>query len=161
MRETFAEFRARHTVGRKNAEKIRTDSAREWERVRGSIEALAGVEAVDGHAFQWVNGLSFLALQDVCAGISDARPFTGTAQRYTVRFNRRPSGPGEMFGDDSPIGPEDWFVGAVIENGQFLWNIETPSGYRVGLNLSADEVADEVAKGLAEYFLKYEAAYGR
>ncbi len=160
MRETFAEFKAKLEAERKNAERLKSEPTREWERVRSAAKGLNGAEGLDGHSFRWMN--STLELQDVCATFSAALPLTGRIRGYGIRFDRRPAGAGEMFEGDSPIAPETWSATPAINEDQFVWEIKDEKGALIAPpDLDSDEVADEVAKGLVQYLIKYEAANGR
>jgi hypothetical protein len=158
MRETFAEFSAKLKVERKNDERIKTQSSPEWERVRGAVAGLHGIEGLDGHSFQWMDNTAYLTLEDVCVHVPGGRQQTS----YTVSFSQQPALPGHAYVEESPIAAETWNFTPLIDNDKFVWEIKDESGKRMALpGLKADEVADEVAKGLVQYFIKYEAAYGR
>jgi hypothetical protein len=164
MRETFAEYKVR-------MRRIKDDQATEWQRVRDAVAAFArNGEQFDHSHFISTNygGEPALALEDVCAVLSRPRANVRVVlpSVYTIRFTRRPAGPGDFYNNDdpAPIGNEEWSATPAIEQNEFRWDLrkgdeeEDDDEERELVILSAADLADEIAKGLAEYYLRYEAA---
>ncbi|MGC2656438.1 MAG: hypothetical protein WA324_00565 [Bryobacteraceae bacterium] len=156
MRETLGEFEAR-------LQRIANDSAAEWQKARNAVMSFGDQKTFDGHRFYVLHQggdprFPALALEDVCLVMAKAgRAAIGVVPEFAVLFARRPPGPGDVFPDDPPIGREQWSATPAIDDGNFLWDLRRP-GQAELLRLNGDELADEVAKGLADYYLRYQAA---
>lgn len=166
MRETFAEYKARML-------RIVNDQATEWQAVCNAVAAFdQNQEQFDRTRFRIINARgagTALTLDDVCAVLSRTRPTPrmGPLFAYTIRFARRPATPGDFFDDSTPapIENEEWSATPAVEQNEFRWVLRKGNGEggeedgeHEPMVLSAADLADEIAKGLAEYYLKYEAA---
>jgi len=154
MRETFAEFEVR-------LQRIAQESFTEWQNAHNALLQFGGRASFDGrHFLRLPNGGRFLlALGDVCAYMEVPRTPVqplGELPKYLIRFGRIPPGPGVEFSEEPPQ-MEEWFASPVIEGGVFLWALRR-TGLAEPLKVNSAELADEVAKGLAEYYLQYVAA---
>jgi hypothetical protein len=96
-------------------------------------------------------------LGNVAAVLLTDRERGGVPQKIRVRFTRKPVASMQAYADDSsPLADRTWSLEPEIFKGDFVWFVFERAG-----RYSAANLAEEIAKKLAQYHIEYEQAYGR
>jgi hypothetical protein len=158
MAQGFDDFARKHEDEKANSGRLKNETKAEWAIVQG----MASQFAIDGKGignrqFEWkqtLTGRPMLVLGDVAAVFEDDGDAFRAPGKTRVRFTRKPVGSGQARVDDSPLDEETWDLEPLIRRGEFVWQ-EMEAVY------SAAQLADEIAKKLAQYHIDYKKAYDR
>jgi hypothetical protein len=159
---TFDDFAKKHEQRKQDEERLLKDTKPEWEILKGEISrfALDG-KGIGSHQFRWVSDPSertaFFILNDVAAFVSDSGEHNGVPQHCRVRFDRRPPDLNKLWVDDkSPVSSKTWSLKPMIEEGDFRWSVPER-----GWTFTSGQLAEEIAKQLAQHHIAYQKAYRR
>jgi hypothetical protein len=161
MTESFDDFAQKRDEELQNRKRLAEETKPEWEILKSETAKFAqDGKGIDGHKFGWEPNPTargtLLVLSDVSANLFDRGERDGVPQDCGVFFSRKPAGPGRMYFDDSPVATKTWSLEPKILAGRFVWFVSERK-----CHLSTAELADEIAKELAQYHIEYEKAYGR
>ncbi len=161
MAQSFDDFAQKHAADKDDRARLTAETKAEYEILKGFISQFA----VDGKGlgnqnFNWRNTLTgrpMLVLGNVAAVLLTDGERGGIPQNIRVRFTRKPAGSMQAYADDSsPLADATWSLEPEIFKGNFVWFVFERAGRYTAANL-----AEEIAKKLAQYHVEYEHAYGR
>jgi hypothetical protein len=159
MPESFDEFAREDSENRQNHEKMTTEAASEWVVLKGFVSQFAkdGREFRE-QKFEWLPypHAESLCLNFVGAALLDrTERSAGAAQKFSVRFDRRPLGSGQVWAEDkSRLEALEWSLKPAVEGEDLVWSVP-----QLGQTLSSAALADRIAIELSKYHASYEEAY--
>jgi hypothetical protein len=146
-RQTFAEFKAQYELQQENKARVKAQAGQEWTAVIQYLDEFAARnEPFADHAFQLNEQTKELVLDDVSALLTYASHAESETSMATVLF--QPFCPG-VSPLERPKGKEkSWYVVPEIREGKFMWRV-----HELNQVLSSEDLADEIVKKLAEFYL--------
>ena len=160
MTESFDDFARKHASDKDDRTRLRSETKAEWEILKGLVSQFAiDGKGIGNRQFTWqtsITGRPMLVLENVAALFLDDGERAGVPQNTRVRLTRRPAGHGQVYIDDPPLEDITWGMEPGIKNGEFIWFVPEKTRH-----YSATEIAEEIAKELAQYHIAYENAFGR
>lgn len=160
MSQSFDDFARKHEADKGDRARLTKETPAEYEILKGFISQFA----VDGkgfgsRTFHWTNtptGRPMLVLGNVAAVLTGASNKGGVPQNAGVRFTRKPAGSGQVYIDDQPMEEKVWDLEPEIVEGEFVWFV-----FERAKRFSTADLAEEIAKRLAQCHIEYEKAFGR
>jgi hypothetical protein len=154
--ETFDDFSRRHDDEQESRDRLIRDTKAEWEILKGLISRFAiDGQGFGGYKFETAeeSGRRVLHLSSVAATLYDRSETNELPRHCTVVFCRRWRSVNSVFPHPSPLDDKVWSLEPELLYGEFVWFVP-----ELKLRFSCGQLAEEVAKALAEYHLEYEKA---